>query len=202
ASNGKSIVLSGSVSTKEMVEKAIDVAAGYVDKREEVVSLLQLRQDAASNQVLLRVRFAEVNRTALMELGTQLFTGPGGYKDYVARSTTGQFPAPTFDSSGNATKLVFTDFLNLFLFNTMHQLRFDIKGVQTKGLFQTLAEPNLVAESGKEASFLAGGEFPVPIAQPSGGAIAITVVFKDFGIRLNFTPEVNGDRIHLKVRPE
>ena len=75
--------------------------------------------------------------------------------------------------------------------------------MQTKGLFQTLAEPNLVAESGKEASFLAGGEFPVPIAQPgANGTYAVTVVFKEFGIRLNFTPVVNGNRVHLKVRPE
>jgi hypothetical protein len=77
-----------------------------------------------------------------------------------------------------------------------------IKALQTKGLFQSLAEPNLVAESGKEASFLAGGEFPIPIAQGSGGAVSISVMFKEFGIRLNFTPIVTGNRVHLKVRPE
>ncbi len=77
-----------------------------------------------------------------------------------------------------------------------------IKALQTKGLFQSLAEPNLVAESGKEASFLAGGEFPIPVAQGSGANMAISVVFKEFGVRLNFTPTVNGDRVHLKVRPE
>ena len=77
-----------------------------------------------------------------------------------------------------------------------------IKALQTKGLFQSLAEPNLVAESGKEASFLAGGEFPIPIAQGSGANLAITVQYKEFGVRLNFTPVINGDRVHLKVRPE
>src|SRR5205823_784362 len=77
-----------------------------------------------------------------------------------------------------------------------------VKALQTRGLLQTLAEPNLVAESGKEASFLAGGEYPVPIAQPSGSAVMVTVVYKEFGIRLNFTPTVTGDRVHLKVRPE
>jgi len=77
-----------------------------------------------------------------------------------------------------------------------------VRALQSKGLFQSLAEPNLVAESGKEASFLAGGEFPVPIAQGSGANLAITVTFKEFGIRLNFTPTVIGNRIHLKVRPE
>jgi pilus assembly protein CpaC len=198
ASNGKSIVLSGNVTSKDVAEKAIDVASGYVENKNEVVNLLQIRESTASNQVLLRVRFAEVSRSALLELGTQLFTGVNGYKNVIGRTTTQQQPAPVFDD-----KLTFTDFMNVFLFDAKRSLGVDIKALQTKGLFQTLAEPNLVAESGKEASFLAGGEFPVPIAQPnSGGGAAITIVFKEFGVRLNFTPIVNGDRIHLKVRPE
>src|SRR5262249_39448997 len=70
-------------------------------------------------------------------------------------------------------------------------------------LFQSLAEPNLVAESGKEASFLAGGEFPIPVLQGGGLNTGITVQFKEFGIRLNFTPTVlDGDRVQLKVKPE
>ena len=78
-----------------------------------------------------------------------------------------------------------------------------IRALQTRGLFQSLAEPNLVAESGKEASFLAGGEFPIPVAQGIGGGNwRSPSQFKEFGIRLNFTPTVNGDRVHLKVRPE
>ncbi len=203
--NGKNIVLSGSVSSKEAIERAVNVAAGFVDKREEVVTLLQLQAGAPSNQVLLRVRFAEVSRSALSEIGASLFTGPNGYKNYVARTTTEQFgPAlPNFDNSDpTQEKLVFSDFLNLFLFDQKNQIGTVIKALQSRGQFQTLAEPNLVAESGKEASFLAGGEFPVPIAQGSGNTMAISVMFKEFGIRLNFTPIVNGDRIHLKVRPE
>jgi pilus assembly protein CpaC len=201
ASNGKSIVLSGSVSRKDIGDRAVEVAAGYVDKKEEVVNLLQV-SGTSSNQVLLRVRFAEVSRSVLMELGANLFTGANGYKNYVGRTTTQQFPAPVFDNAGNNNTLVFTDYLNFFLFDLKNQLGLNIKALQTKGLFQTLAEPNLVAESGKEASFLAGGEFPVPVAQPSGGSTAITIVYKEFGVRLTFTPVVNGDRIHLKVRPE
>ena len=99
-------------------------------------------------------------------------------------------------------KLAFSDFLNVFLLNQKYDLGVLIKALQNKGLFQSLAEPNLVAESGKEASFLAGGEFPVPIAQGSGANIGVSVQFKEFGIRLNFTPTVVGDRVHLKVRPE
>jgi pilus assembly protein CpaC len=215
-SNGRNIVVSGSVSSKDVIEKAVNVAAGYVEKKEEVVSLLQISETGASNQVLLRVRFAEVSRTAVTELGASYATSPTGIKNNIVRATTQQFAAPSFDSLAwtkantnfgsdvtSATgKITFSDFLNFFLFNEKYDIGLMIKALQTRGLFQTLAEPNLVAESGKEASFLAGGEFPIPIAQGSGGTVSISVVFKEFGIRLNFTPVVTGNRVHLKVRPE
>jgi pilus assembly protein CpaC len=201
-SSGKGIVLSGLVSNKEIFEKAGIVAGGYVEKADEVVNMLRIQESTASNQVLLRVRFAEVSRSAITDLGASLFTGAGGYKDLMARTTT-TTPAPVFDNSDpSREKLVFSDFLNLFLFDTKHQLGAVIKALQTKGQFQSLAEPNLVAESGKEASFLAGGEFPVPIAQGSGSNMAISVQYKEFGVRLNFTPVIHGDRVHLKVKPE
>ena len=200
--NGKTAVLSGNVSSKDVADKMASLAGSFVESKEELVSLLQVGVAGQSNQVLLRVRFAEVSRSAMTELGTSLFTGAGGYKNYLARTTTDQTPAPTFDSNGADPKLVFSDFLNLFLFNNKEQLGAVIKALQTKGLFQSLAEPNLIAESGKEASFLAGGEFPIPIAQGSGGGTSISVVFKEFGIRLSFTPVVIGNRVHLKVKPE
>src|SRR5262245_29234817 len=203
-SSGKGIVLSGLVSGKDIVDKAANVAGGYVEKAAEVVNLLRIQEGPASNQVLLRVRFAEVSRSALTDLGASFFTGPNGYKNVIGRTTTQQYAAPVFDNSDpEREKLVFSDFLNLFLFDTKHQLGTVIKALQTRGLFQSLAEPNLVAESGKEASFLAGGEFPVPIAQGSGNSVAISVQYKEFGVRLNFTPTVlTGGRVHLKVRPE
>jgi pilus assembly protein CpaC len=215
-SNGRSIVLSGVVSSKELSDKATTVAAGYVDKADDVVNLLKLQQGIASNQVLLKVRFAEVSRTALTELGTALFTSPLGVKNTLARTTTEQFPAPgwtdqkwtkdSLDFGGNVTsaegKFSISDFLNLFLFSEKYDIGAAVKALSTRGLFQSLAEPNLVAESGKEASFLAGGEIPIPIAQGTGGNVAISVQFKEFGIRLNFTPVINGDRVHLKVKPE
>jgi pilus assembly protein CpaC len=201
-SSGKGIVLSGLVSSKEVFDKASSVAGGYVEKADEVVNMLQVAESTASNQVLLRVRFAEVSRSAITDLGASLFTGANGYKDVLFRSTTNT-PAPVFDNSGvGQEKLVFSDFLNLFLFDAKHQLGTVIKALQTKGQFQSLAEPNLVAESGKEASFLAGGEFPVPVAQGSGANLAISVSYKEFGVRLNFTPVIHGDRVHLKVKPE
>jgi pilus assembly protein CpaC len=196
--NGKNVVLAGIVSSKEIGEKAVSVAAGYVEKKDDVVNLLQV-SPAQGNQVLLRVRFAEVSRSALTELGLSL--AANGYKDgrWYGRSTTQQFAAPQWDEDG---KFVFSDFLNLFLFDTKNQLAGVLKALQNRGLFQSLAEPNLVAESGKEASFLAGGEIPVPVAQGSGTNIGISILWKEFGVRLNFTPEVNGNRIHLKVKPE
>jgi pilus assembly protein CpaC len=215
-SNGKNIVLSGQVSNKEMIERAVNLAAGYVDKKEEVLSLLQIRDGAPSNQVLLRVRFAEVSRSAMTELGVNLLTAPYGIKNNIVRTTTEQFAPPSFsdlavskassswgsDVTSATGKITFSDFLNVFLFNNKYDLGVVIKALQTKGLFQSLAEPNLVAESGKEASFLAGGEYPIPIAQGGSGSVAITVQYKEYGIRLNFLPIVNGNRVHLKVRPE
>jgi pilus assembly protein CpaC len=197
--NGKNVVLTGNVTNKDVIEKAVNVAAGYVDKKEEVTTLLQLGQGAATNQVLLRVRFAEVSRSAMTELGVQF--AANGAKDgrYFGRSTTQQFGAPEWDEQG---RFVFSDFLNLFFFDSKEQLAVVVKALSEKGLFQSLAEPNLVAESGKEASFLAGGEFPIPIAQGSGANIGVSVTYKEFGVRLTFTPTVNGDRVHLKVRPE
>jgi pilus assembly protein CpaC len=215
-SNGKSVVLSGTVSSKDVTEKAAKVAAGYVEKGDDVVNLLRLQEGQASNQVLLRVRFAEVNRSAMTELGVGLFTSPTGVKNTLGRVTTQQFPAPGFtdlkyskpdsnfgtEPSSAEGKFTFSDFLNLFLFSEKYDLGAMVKALQTRGLFQSLAEPNLVAESGKEASFLAGGEIPIPVAQGTGGNVAISVQFKEFGIRLNFTPVVTGNRVHLKVRPE
>ena len=201
--NGRSIVLSGAVSNKDVIERAVSLAGGYVDKKEDVITLLQLAEGAPSNQVLLRVRFAEVSRSALTELGASLFTSPNGeFHNLIGRVTTQQYPAPTFDSSNGGNKLLFSDFLNFFLWDFKNDWGAIVKALQTRGLFQSLAEPNLVAESGKEASFLAGGEIPVPVAQPGGAGVAVTIMWKEFGIRLNFTPQVNGDRVHLKVRPE
>src|SRR3954464_2253385 len=215
-SNGKSIVLSGYVSTKETAALAASVAGGYVDKADDVVNLLKLQEGMVSNQVLLRVRFAEVSRTAVTDLGVGFFTSALGVHNTLGRVTTNQVPTPGFDElkwtksssdfGGDVTqasgKNTFSDFLNVFLFSEKYDIGVVIKALQTKGLFQSLAEPNLVSESGKEASFLAGGEFPVPIAQGTGGNVAVSVIFKEFGIRLNFTPVITGDRVHLKVRPE
>jgi pilus assembly protein CpaC len=214
--NGRAAVLSGTVSSADVMTKMASLARSFVDEDAELVSLLQVGPAGRSNQVLLRVRFAEVSRSALTELGLGLFTSPIGVRNTIGRVTTQQFPSPGFDELthtkdsyefgddvvSSSGKFTFSDFLNLFLYNQKYDLGLTLRALQSRGLFQSLAEPNMVAESGKEASFLAGGEFPIPVAQSSAGGTSITVQFKEFGIRLNFTPTVNGDRVHLKVAPE
>ena len=198
--SGKDVVVSGTVSSKYVMEKAGEVASGYVEKKENVVNLLRQQEGVASNQVMLKVRFAEVSRSALQELGASF--GAHGFKnDWFARTGTQQFAAPEWDEDG---KFVFSDFLNLFVFNAKEGLAGVVRALSNKGLFQSLAEPNLIASNGKEASFLAGGEFPYPVVQGSGGSSnSVTIMFKEFGIRLKFTPTVIGnDLIHLKVAPE
>lgn len=214
-SSGRNVVLTGNVTNKDVIDRAINVAAGFTEKREEVVSLLQVASPP-TNQVLLHVRFAEVSRSALTEVGASLFTSATGIHNTIGRATTQQFPSAGYDSleyskqssdfgadvTSASGKITFSDFLNLFVLSEKYDLGMLIRALQSRGLFQSLAEPNLVAESGKEASFLAGGEFPIPIAQGSGANIGVSVTFKEFGVRLGFTPVINGDRVHLKVRPE
>jgi pilus assembly protein CpaC len=199
-SNGKDVVLSGSVSGKYAMDKAAEVATGYVEKKEDVVNLLKQQDGLASRQVLLRVRFAEVSRSALTELGLNLAANGVNDGRWFGRTTTQQFGAPQWDDDG---KFVFSDFLNLFLFDSKNQIAGTIRALQNKGLFQSLAEPNLIAEDGKEASFLAGGEYPYPVVQGQGGATSIAIQFKEYGVRLNFVPTIVGtDLVKLKVRPE
>jgi pilus assembly protein CpaC len=195
----KGVVISGTVSSKYVIEKAAEVATGYADKKEAVVNLLKQQEGVASNQVMLRVRFAEVSRSALQELGATFFAH-GFKQDWFGRTAPPGTPSPDFD---NDRGLVFSDFLNLFVFNAKEGLGGAIRALQNKGLFQSLAEPNLIATNGKEASFLAGGEYPYPVVQSGASTNAVTIMFKEFGVRLNFTPTVlGGDLIHLKVRPE
>jgi pilus assembly protein CpaC len=196
--SGKDVVVSGTVSSKYVVEKAADVASGYVEKKENVVNMLKQQEGVASNQVMLRVRFAEVSRSALQELGATFIAN--GYKnEWFGRTQPPGVPAPDFQKDGSLT---FSDFLNVFVFNSKEGLGAAVRAMQTKGLFQSLAEPNLIATNGKEASFLAGGEYPYPVVQ--GGTVnSVTIMFKEFGVRLHFTPTVlGGDLINLKVRPE
>jgi pilus assembly protein CpaC len=155
------------------------------------------------------VKFAEVDRSALMQLGINMFsTGAGNTQGTI---TTGQFggvtPGPITSTGGTGTTTTttsITNFLNLFFFNPQVHLGGVIEALQARNLLQILAEPNLIAVNGKESSFLAGGEFPFPVVQPGATGIStVTIQFREFGVRLRFTPVIqpNGN-IHLHVIPE
>ena len=201
AVNGKDVVLSGVVSTKHVIDTARALAAGYVEKPENVVNMMRQTESPETNQVMLKVRFAEVNRSAMQELGINFFGGPTGDKGWQGRSTTGQFPAPSYDVDKQAW--ITSDFLNVFGFMSENAVGATVRALKGRGLFESLAEPNLVTQDGKEASFLAGGEFPYPVVQGGGANQSVTIVFKEYGVRLRFTPTITGGGfIHLKVVPE
>ena len=129
------------------------------------------------------------------------FGGPTGADGWMGRSSTQQSPAPVYDDEKKAW--IIPDFLNLFAFNAKEQIGATVKALKGKGLFESLAEPNLITQDGKEASFLAGGEFPYPVVQGGGANQSVTIVFKEFGVRLRFTPTITGGGyVHLKVAPE
>jgi pilus assembly protein CpaC len=163
-----------------------------------------------AQEVLLEVKFAEVNWTAITQLGANFFST--GAANTIGSTSTQQFgsiapPQIRDQIGGSATgftsNLTITDPLNVFLFRPDIHLGTVIKALQQRNLLEILAEPNLIAVNGKEASFLAGGEFPFPVVQPSQGFTAVTIQFKEFGVRLRFTPLImpNGN-IHLQVKPE
>ena len=189
-------ILSGRVSSTNVMLRMGEIAVASLPKT-QLVNLLQVPGGSESQQVMLQVRFAEVNRRRLMEAGFNPFLLRNRW---VARTTTQQFPAPTFESEGGEDRVVFSDFLNLFLWDRETGIGAVLKALQSSGAFQSLAEPNLIAYNGQEASFLAGGEFPVPVVQ--GNAGSVVVQWREFGIRLKFRPIIAGDAIRLKVAPE
>ncbi len=202
------IVISGHVTTEDVAKHAGLLASAY---SKNVVNVLTFGPVGAE-EVLLEVKFAEVDRSALTQFGVNLFSTGAG--NTIGTTTTGQYgtvgttaitDTPNSNGTGTTSTLpTLTSVLNLFFFNPQVHLGGVIQALQSKNLLQILAEPNLVAVNGKEASFLAGGEFPFPVVQPGAGGIStVTVQFREFGVRLKFTPVIqpNGN-IHLHVIPE
>lgn len=190
------VILSGSVSSNDVMLRAAEIAQAAMPEA-SIVNMLQLPSGSPSKQVMLQVRFAEVNRNALLEAGLTLFTTR---TNFTSRSSTQQFPAPGFDDEGGVGGLEFSDFLNLFFFQREEGIGGVLKALQGRGFLQSLAEPNLIAYNGEEASFLAGGEIPIPVVQGVSGQVSVQ--YKEFGIRLTFRPTIAGDMIRLKLRPE
>lgn len=192
----EALILSGQVSSNQISLRAAEIA-GSTSSKLKVVNLLKYPGGDESQQVLLQVRFAEVSRNALRELGASFFTSAAGIEDTIGRVTTQRFAAPNFE----ADQLTFSDFLNLFIFNTRYDIGAAVRALSSKGLIQSLAEPNLIAYNNQEAGFLAGGEIPIPVVQ-GGQTNAVSIQYKEYGIRLNFRPVIAGDTIRLRVRPE
>jgi pilus assembly protein CpaC len=176
------------------------------------VDLLYVDVPAPEAQILLKVRFASVDRSLLRQLGMNFFST--GATNTIGSVSTQQFSPPSLSTSGTSgtggvgskgVTATISNFLNLFFFRPDLNLGATIEALEQKGVVETLAEPNVLAENGKEASFLAGGEFPYPVVQggTSGGATAITIQFREFGVRLNFIPTITPrGSIKLQVAPE
>jgi pilus assembly protein CpaC len=183
---------------------AADRAFGIASTLGKVVNLLRVSTPAAAAQILLKVRFADVDRSASTQLGANLFTMDG--VKGIGTSTTGQFgSAPTFSQTpGTGLTWNVTNLLNVFYYRPDINLGAILQDLATRNLLQILAEPNLLTTSGKAASFLAGGEFPFPTLQGGGSGVGqVTIQFKEFGIRLNFTPTITPrGTIRLSVNPE
>ena len=185
-SNNDGLILSGTVSSPHvaMVASALaeQVAPGKV---------INALENAAPHQVMLSVRIAEVQRSVSKSLGLKYNTFFENLRDLSFLNGTAN---PESFASG---------ILNYSSGNYDFSINTALDALEEKGVLTTLAEPTLVAVSGEKASFLAGGEFPVPVASDAGeNGVTITIEFKEFGVKLGYTPTVIGDTINLVIEPE
>jgi len=200
-SSRDSLALTGHVSSKETADRATALATPFA---KTVVNNLQLAAPGIEKQILLRVKFAELDRSAAANFGVNLLST--GATNTIGSVSTGQFSPPSIGSVGaGAAGSAFniTNALNIFAFRPDLNLGALIEALQQQNLLQILAEPNLVTTNGKEASFLVGGEFPIPVLQGGANSGAVTIQFREFGIRLTFNPVVTGNNtLRLYVKPE
>jgi pilus assembly protein CpaC len=201
-SENGTVFLNGTARDIRSSNRAVQIASASG----KVVNLLNVEVPAAEPQILLKVIFASVDRSLSTQLGLNLFSG--GLGNTVAGVSTGQFSPPTLTLPSGTTPAtaILSNELNLFAFYPALNLGATIQALEAKGLVQVLAEPNVLAENGKQASFLAGGEYPYPVVQGSSGSgsgPSVSIQFKEFGIRLNFIPTITPrGTIRLQVAPE
>ena len=206
----ESIILEGVVSSGPAADRAVQVAETYAPGK--VINLLSI---GSAQQVMLEVRFSEIKRSALKDLGFGFFVRGSGNNGFGGAFGNGSSLSPGADGTGVIGRSAISDAFGVLTRRFgIFGLNFDaaLNALETKGAITTLAEPTLVALSGETASFLAGGEFPIPVAQggTSGDATgtggissAISVQFKSFGVSLAFTPTVLADGvINMEVAPE
>jgi pilus assembly protein CpaC len=180
---GNTLILSGPVTSAFVARRSLELAEG------SGAILIDNLQTPSPSQILLQVRFAEVSRSALSSLGNQVIDVLNPQRS----SPDGDWRGST-DSDG---------VVELSLINSVSHLRAVIKALRETGDFRSLAEPTLLALDGEEASFLAGGEFPFPTVQGANQSNAVSIEWREFGVRLNFTPTItNIGNIRLDIAPE
>lgn len=193
------ILLSGSVPSDATADMVVKMASTY---SKDVVNSLRVVA-VHGKQVQLKLRIVEVDRTKLEQFGVNFFVGGSN----PASISTQQYSTSVSTSSGSSgSSATVSDPLNLFLYNSSINVGVTVKDLEQRQILQVLAEPTLTAISGQSARFLSGGEFPFPVAQGSataGSAAPISISFRPFGVKVDFTPTVSTDgSIHLKVSPE
>ena len=203
------VLLSGRVADKASADDIVRMAGVY---SKEIVDSLVIDPPPHMKQVMLKVRFAEVDRIKLQQFGFNILsTGAANTPGVIG---TGQFGQSSLSGSltgkiggtaqGTTSSLDVTNVLNIFLFRPDLNLGATIEDLQQKNIMQILAEPNLMARSGETAKFLAGGEFPFPVVQGGvgGTAASVTIQFKPYGVKLEFVATIIDDVVRLKVQPE
>ncbi len=191
------IVLSGVVSSPQKLQRALDLAERYAPER--VSNLMSV---GGVQQVMLKVRFAEMQRSVSKSLSASLATNGNLLGNLSLNSGNGRYSNAGNQANGLAGTLPASHppaGATMLGFNAgAGQVGVLLEALESKGVVRTLAEPNLTALSGQEAKFLAGGEYPVPVAQDNS---TVTVEFKPFGVELNFIPRVvDGDIINLELK--
>jgi pilus assembly protein CpaC len=193
----ETVFLRGTVKDLSSAERASSMAATLG----KVVNLLRVEVPPAEPQILLRVRFADVDRSVAASFGVNLLST--GAANTVGQITTGQFGPAVPTIQGNVAQFTLSDALNIFLFRRDLNLGTLVQALEAKNLLQMLAEPNVLATNGKPASFVAGGEFPFPVVQGGATSGAVTIQFREYGVRINFLPVVTPrGTIRLQVAPE
>lgn len=191
------VFLRGTVQDLSSAERAAGMAATLG----KVVNLLRVQVPAPEPQILLRVRFADVDRSATTSIGINLLSTGAGHT--VGQITTGQFGPAVPQVKDGSAQFTFSDALNIFLLRPDLNLGTLIKALQAQNLLQMLAEPNVLAINGKPASFIAGGEFPFPVVQGGSSVGSVTIQFREYGVRINFLPVITPrGTIRLQVAPE
>jgi pilus assembly protein CpaC len=198
---GGNIFLRGTVRDLNSSNRATQIAS----TAGKVVNLLDVEVPDAEPQILLKVRFASVDRTKSRQLGLNLFST--GFGNTLGAVGTGQYSTPSVNlpTGTSAATATLNSELNLFAFYPGINLGATLQALEQRGVVEILAQPNVLAENGKQASFLAGGEYPYPVVQGIAGGVggAVTIMFKEYGIRLNFIPTVTPrGTIRLQVAPE